>query len=141
MYFVYGCPKVLCLRPEPKLGEEVLAVGFNPSGSLVAIVSTLRVCIWSGGKDHVPLGSLPFHLQGLSGTSLLWRRDSGLVAVVSSAGKLCLVSVRRKANCKPVSDRFATPDWFEPQVRESFNKPLQTPERNKFCEVRVRVNG
>ncbi len=117
MYFVYGCPKVLTLRPEPKPGEEILAVSFNPSGSLLAIASTSRLCVWSGGKDHVPLGALALSLRGLSGTSLLWKRDSGLLAAVSSAGKLVLVSVKRKAGATPASERFAMPDWFEPQVR------------------------
>lgn len=116
MYFVYGCPKVLSLRPEPKPGEEILAVSFNPSGSLLAIASTSRLCLWSGGKDHVPLGVLPLSLRGLPGTSLLWKRDSSLVAGVSSAGKLVLVSVKRKAGARPASERFAVPDWFEPQV-------------------------
>lgn len=118
MYFVYGSPKVLCLRPEPEPGEDVLAVAFNPSGSLVAVVSNSRVCVWSGGKDHVPLGSLALEVQGLPGTSLLWRRDSGLLAIVSAAGKLSFVSVRRKAGARPVNERFPVPDWFEPQVRE-----------------------
>lgn len=117
MYFVYGCPKVLTLRPEPKPGEEILAVSFNPSGSLLAIAATSRLCLWSGGKDHVPLGALALSLRGLSGTSLLWKRDSGVLAAVSSAGKLVLVSVKRKAGATPASERFAVPDWFEPQVR------------------------
>ena len=116
MYFVYGCPKVLSLRPEPKPGEQILAVSFNPSGSLLAIASTLRVCLWSGGKDHVPLGVLAASLRGLSGPSLLWKRDSGLLGVVTSAGKLMLVSVKRKVGARPASERFAVPDWFEPQV-------------------------
>lgn len=116
MYFVYGCPKVLSLRPEPKPGEQILAVSFNPSGSLLAIASTSRVCVWSGGKDHVPLGSLAIQLRGLSSTSLLWRRDSGLLGAVSSAGKLTLVSVKRKPGARAASERFAVPDWCEPQV-------------------------
>lgn len=116
MYFVYGCPKVLSLRPEPKPGEQILAVSFNPSGSLLAIASTSRLCLWSGGKDHVPLGVLALSLRGLSGTSLLWKRDSGLLGVVSSAGKLVLVSVKPKVGARPASERFAVPDWFEPQV-------------------------
>ena len=116
MYFVYGCPKVLSLRPEPKPEEQILAVSFNPSGSLLAIASTSRVCLWSGGKDHVPLGVLVASLRELSGPSLLWKKDSGLLGVVTSAGKLMLVSVKRKAGARPSSERFAVPDWFEPQV-------------------------
>lgn len=116
MYFVYGCPKVLSLRPEPKPGEQVLAVAFNPSGSLLAVSSTSRICVWSGGKDHVPLGSLVLQLRGLSGKNLLWKGDSGLLAAVSSAGKLVLVSVKHKPGARPASERFGVPDWFEPQV-------------------------
>lgn len=115
MYFVYGCPKVLSLRPEPKPGEQILAVSFNPSGSLLAIASTSRLCLWSGGTDHVPLGVLTLSLRGLSGTSLLWKGDSSLLGVVSSAGKLVLVSAKRKVGV-PASERFSVPDWFEPQV-------------------------
>lgn len=117
MYFVYGCPKVLCLRPEPKPGEEVLAVAFNPTGSLVAVASSFRISVWSGGKDHVPLGSVALSVQGLPGASLLWRPDSGVLAVISTTGKLSLVSVRRKASARPVGERLVVPDWFEPQVR------------------------
>lgn len=116
MYFVYGCPKVLSLRPEPKPGEQILEVAFNPSGSLLAIASTSRLCLWSGGKDHVPLGVLTLPLRGLASTSLLWKRDSGLLGMVSSAGKLVLVSVKRRAGARPASERFALPDWIEPQV-------------------------
>lgn len=133
MYFVYGCPKVLCLRPEPKPGEQILAVSFNPSGSLLAIASTSRVCVWSGGKDHVPLGSLAIQLRGLSGTSLLWRRDSGLLGAVSSAGKLMLVSVRRKPGARPASERFAVPDWCEPQVRLGIGYTWQGRARGTSC--------
>lgn len=114
---MYGCPKVLSLRPEPTPGEQIVAVSYNSSGSLLAIASTSRVCVWSGGKDHVPLAALSLELRGLSGTSLLWRaRDSGLLAAVSAAGKLVLLSVKRKPGAKPASERFAVPDWFEPQV-------------------------
>ncbi|CAN0170782.1 unnamed protein product, partial [Ectocarpus sp. 8 AP-2014] len=115
MYFVYGCPKVLSLRPEPKPGEQILEVAFNPSGSLLAVASTSRLCLWSGGKDHVPLGTLTLPLRGLAGTSLLWKRDSRLLGMVSSAGKLVLVSVKRRAGARPASERFALPDWIEPQ--------------------------
>lgn len=133
MYFVYGCPKVLRLRPsssstgaaQPITGndskqpqEVILAIAFNPSGSLLAIASTLRVCVWSGGKDHVPLGSVPLKGRGLSGSSLLWRRDSSLLAVVSADGKLAVVSVQRKEGAVPVGERFVLPDWFEQQVRK-----------------------
>lgn len=114
---MYGCPKVLSLRPEPSPGERILAVSFNLSGSLLAIASTTRVSLWSGGKDHVPLGSVAQKLRGLACRSLLWRRDSGNLAVVSAAGKLTLVSVTRKAGARPASERFALPDWFEQQVR------------------------
>lgn len=128
MYFVYGCPKVLRLQPEapPRTSgsassrEEILAVAFNPSGSLLAVASTSRICVWSGGNNHVPLGSFALPLRGLSsgGTSLLWRRDSGVVGVVSDAGKLVLVSVKKKSGiAMPVVERFPLPDWFEPQVR------------------------
>lgn len=138
MYFVYGCPKVLYLKPEehsvtpsnsnstrtsllPPVSEEILAIAFNPSGSLLAVASTSRLCVWSGGKDHVPLGSLALQLRGLSsgGTTLLWRRDSSCVGVVSAGGKLALVSVSKKAfgaTAVGVGERFAVPDWYEPQV-------------------------
>lgn len=139
MYFVYGCPKVLHLKPQeqaasssssnssrtlvlPAAGrEEILAIAFNPSGSLLAVASTSRVCVWSGGKDHVPLGSLALRLRALSsgGTTLLWRRDSSCVGALSAAGKLTLVSVTRKAfgaTAVGVGERFAVPDWYEPQV-------------------------
>lgn len=118
MYFVYGCPKVLTLRPEPKPGEETIqAIAFNPSGSLLAIASTSRVCVWSGGKDHVPLGSIELQLRGLTGTSLLWKRESSVLCVVSAAGKLVTVSVKKKPGARPASEGFTVPDWLEPQVR------------------------
>lgn len=116
MYFAYGCPKVLCLRPNLIPGERILAVSFNPPGSLLAIASTSRVCLWSGGKDHFPLAVLPLELRTLSGKSLLWKRDSSVLAVVSSAGKLVLLSVKPKPGERPASERFALPEWFEPQV-------------------------
>lgn len=134
MYFVYGCPKVLSLKSHQQqhgaatppvdnssnVGqEEILAIAFNPSGSLLAVASTSRICVWSGGKDHVPLGSTAVRLRALSsgGSGLLWRRDSGAVSVVSEAGKVLLVSITRKTGRAPtVGERFAVPDWFEPQV-------------------------
>ncbi|CAM9779014.1 unnamed protein product, partial [Discosporangium mesarthrocarpum] len=113
--YVYGCPKVLGL--DPREGpEDALALAFNPGGSLLAVATTAHLCIWSGGKDHVLLGSVELRLRELPSTrSVLWRRDSSIVAAVSDLGRLVLASVKRCPGAKPVAERFSVPTWIEQQ--------------------------
>ncbi|CAM9647563.1 unnamed protein product [Choristocarpus tenellus] len=115
MYVVYGCPKVLRLGPTTR-STEALSLAFNANGSLVAIATTTELLVWSGGKDHIPLGSLALLLRPLPNTpSFLWKRDSSALAAVSGAGHVVLVSVRQRPGSKPIGERFSVPNWLEQQ--------------------------
>ncbi|CAM9159932.1 unnamed protein product, partial [Chrysoparadoxa australica] len=89
MYLIQGPPTVYRLtQPSPAEGEAVLSVAINPAGSLIAVVSTHRLSVWSGGSKHVVLGSEPIGLSCLAGVSALWKRDSSVLAAITKRGRL-----------------------------------------------------
>jgi hypothetical protein len=76
MYLPFGCLRALGLSDPAALpNERILDLALSPTGSLLALATTHRLAVWSGGKNHVPLGSISAHLGVLKGgCCVLWKK-------------------------------------------------------------------
>jgi hypothetical protein len=76
MYLPFGCLRALGLSDPAALpNERILDLALSPTGSLLAVATTHRLAVWSGGKNHVPLGSISAHLGVLKGgCCVLWKK-------------------------------------------------------------------
>ena len=102
MYFAYGFPKTFRLGSLPFPGgerEEVVFASFGGSShqELLLIVTSIRLQIWSGGKDRIKLGEYLRSRKALEregvAAAATWSPSKRRIAVATEKGHVLLYGI------------------------------------------------